>query len=337
MKAANFFSQNGSTLRCDLCHHSCLIAPGKTGLCRSRLRTDDKLYSLVYGYPVAVNADPIEKKPLFHFQPGSLTFSLGTYGCNFICPNCQNWDISQAKNLPEKISSLQYYSPEKVVEETLGNDCSSISYTYNEPTIFAEYAIDIMKIARFHDLKNIWVSNGYMSDACLDAIIPLLDAANIDLKSIDEDFYLHNCGAELKYILKNLITLKQNQIHLEITTLLIPGLSDDIDMIKRLAEFIITELNDDTPWHISKFSSPISWKLKKIPSTPDDMLYEAYQIGKEAGLKYVYVGNLPGDEKENTYCPRCGQLAIRRFGYEIDRMDIHGRCSECDKDLDIIE
>lgn len=337
MKEARFYTQSGANLKCELCNHFCLIAPNKTGICRARLNSGNKLYSLVYGHPVAVNIDPVEKKPLFHFQPGSSTFSIGTYGCNFICANCQNWDISQARKIEEKVNDLPYLSPERIIEEAIGNECLSISYTYNEPTIFAEYALDIMKLAKQNELKNILVSNGYMSPSFLEEAIPYLDAANIDLKSMDEKFYLQNCGAKLKPILNNLIQLKQDQVHLEVTTLIIPEYTDDMEMLHSLADFIVTELNDDTPWHISKFSPSISWKLKKLPSTSDDIMYEAYEIGKDAGLKYVYVGNLPGDQKENTYCPKCSELAIRRFGFEIERLDNNGRCIECDKNLDIIE
>ena len=337
MEARFYKKLDNNTIRCELCNRFCVIPDGKTGICRVRQNKNGKLLSLVYGYPVAVNVDPIEKKPLFHFLPGSQTYSLGTLGCNFACANCQNWDISQAKGIEEKVKQIEFISPEQIVDNALGEDCFSISYTYNEPTIFTEYALAIMKLARANDLKNIWVSNGFMSAKCLDEVISYLDAINVDLKSIDDDFYKTNCQARVQPILDSLKRLKQEQVHTEITTLIIPTLSDDRDMLKKMADFIANELDVETPWHLSKFSPAISWKLKKIPSTPDDIIYDAYEIGKQAGLKYVYVGNLPGDEKENTYCPHCGELAIRRLGYEIERYDLNGRCSYCDNSLDIVE
>ena len=194
-----------------------------------------------------------------------------------------------------------------------------------------------MKLAQRTGLKNIWVSNGFMSEECLQAILPYLDAANIDLKSIDPDFYRTNCHSRLEPVLANLAAIKRESVHLEVTTLLIPTLSSDIDMLERLADYIAGELGQETPWHISRFSPEISWSLKSLPDTGEDLIYEAYEIGKQAGLDYVYVGNLPGDQKENTYCPKCGELAISRLGYEITRQDLNGRCSACDASLDIVE
>ncbi len=338
MSEAKFYKQlENNTVQCQLCNHFCVIKNGATGTCLVRKNLKGELHSLVYGYPVALNIDPIEKKPLFHFQPGSMSYSLGTLGCNFQCANCQNSDISQIKAIKNKIDQMDFFWPERIVEEALGNDCLSISYTYNEPTIFAEYALDIMKLAQQHGLKNVWVSNGFMSPDCLDAILPYLDAINIDIKSIDPGLYEDNCAARLEPILKNANIMKQKQVHLEITTLIIPTLSDSMEMLTKLADFIVTELNDDTPWHVSKFSPDISWKLKDLPPTGDDIIYEAYEIGKRAGLKYVYVGNVPGDQKENTYCPKCGELAIRRLGYHIERKDQKGHCMHCDRSLDMIE
>lgn len=338
MQEAKFYKKlDGKIVACELCHQACLIKNNSAGTCRVRKNINGELFSLVYGYPVALNVDPIEKKPLFHFQPGSLSYSLGTLGCNFRCANCQNWDISQAVDIEREIKKISPAEPEKIVSDALANDCASISYTYNEPTIFTEYALEIMRLAREQNLKNVWVSNGYMSGPCLKAIIPYLDAINVDLKSIDENFYLKNCGAKLRPILENLKTLKKSGVHLEITTLIIPGLSDGYEMLKTLAEFIVNELGTDTPWHVSKFSPAISWKLKKSSPTSEEIIFEACDIGKNAGLKYVYAGNLPGDERENTFCPACGELAIRRFGYEIERFDHHGRCAYCDKNLDIFE
>ncbi len=338
MTEAKFYkTSKNKAVQCRLCNHFCFIKEGEAGLCRVRQNRQGKLYSLVYGYPVALNVDPIEKKPLFHFLPGSLTYSLGTLGCNFACANCQNWDISQAKNIAEKVKKLDFVEPEKIIAEAEGHHCHSVSYTYNEPTIFTEYALEIMKLAPAHGLRNVWVSNGFMSADCLRAILPYLDAINVDLKSMSDDFYRDNCAGRLQPVLDNLKEIKRKQVHLEITTLIIPTLSAGIEMFKKIADFIAVELGDDTPWHLSKFSPRLSWKLKAVPSTGDDVIYAAYEIGKQAGLKYVYTGNLPGDQRENTYCSRCNALAIRRLGYEIERLDHNGHCPDCDKSLDIVE
>jgi len=335
MEEAKFYKKiDGQSVVCELCRHNCLIKDGAVGICSVRQNQDGRLFSLVYGYPAALNVDPIEKKPLFHFQPGSLAFSLGTLGCNFKCLNCQNWDLSQTKPANKQ---LDYFEPKKIVEQAVTAGCGSIAYTYNEPTVFAEYALEIMKLARKNHLKNVWVTNGYLSSSCLSAVLPYLDAANVDLKSFEEKFYRENCGASLAPVLENLSAIKKSAAHLEITTLIVPGRSDDLSLLKELAEFIVNELGTDVPWHLSKFSPAISWKLKTIPATPEETIFQAYETGKRAGLKYVYVGNIIGDERENTYCPACGELAIRRFGYEVERLDHHGRCSRCDEYLDIAE
>ncbi|MDD4901285.1 MAG: AmmeMemoRadiSam system radical SAM enzyme [Patescibacteria group bacterium] len=331
MREAQFYKKSANNaVACELCSHYCRIKSGATGICGARQNIDGRLYSLVYSKPAAMNVDPMEKKPLFHFLPGSKTFSLGTLGCNFKCANCQNWEISQAFVETRHGASLRRpVSPRQIVAQAVASGCQSIAYTYNEPTIFTEYALDIMKLAKKNNLKNVWVSNGYMGEQCLKAILPYLDAANIDLKSFDEKFYLKNCGAKLAPILKNLISLKQAGVHLEITTLIIPGLSDDPAMLKKLAEFIVRELGSDTPWHVSRFWPEISWKLHAAKATPEQTVLQAHAIGKNAGLKYVYAGNLYNTDKENTYCPKCGELAIHRLGYDITRYDKDGHCAKC--------
>ncbi|MDO8668132.1 MAG: AmmeMemoRadiSam system radical SAM enzyme [bacterium] len=383
MHEAQFYKKSANqTVACELCNHFCHIKNNAVGICGVRKNLDGKLISLVYGYPAAINIDPIEKKPLFHFLPGSKTFSLGTLGCNFKCANCQNWGISQAKAIDslsfprrqpvfffcaevsteeqsrqdereknnkfwipayagmtnKKIQSQtkEIIQPSYIVERALKSGCRSIAYTYNEPTVFAEYALDIMKLAKKNNLKNIWVSNGYMSKSCLEAIIPYLDAINVDLKSMDENFYRKNCGAKLKPILKNLMAIKKSGVHLEITTLIIPKLSDDPARLKKIAKFIVHELGAEVPWHLSRFSPDVSWKLKNTPATPEKTILEAYELGKKAGLKYVYVGNVHSIDKENTYCPNCGQLAIKRVGYHITRHDDNGHCPKCGYDLCVI-
>ncbi len=336
MQEARFYKKLGNkTVQCQLCNHYCVLKEGALGLCRARQNKGGKLHDLVYGYPVALNVDPVEKKPLYHFLPGSTAFSLGTYGCNFRCKNCQNYDISQATNIEEKNKQLKYFSPEEIVKLALEYQTESIAYTYVEPTIFGEYALDIMKIARKNNLKNIWISNGYMSKNFLQEAAPLVDAFNIDLKSFDDDFYQKIIGARLKPVLDNLKRIKKLGNHLEVTTLVIPTLSDDLKMLKKIIQFIHQSLGADTPWHISRFSGEISWQLKNLPSTKIETLEKIYNLAKKAGLKYVYLGNVPG-KGENTYCPYCGTLAIKRTMYSIERFDKNGHCPQCGKDLNII-
>lgn len=336
MKEADFYkSISEKRTHCQLCRHECKINEGRLGICGVRKNIKGKLFSLVYGYPAAINVDPIEKKPIFHFQPGSFSYSIGTLGCNLICANCQNFNISQAKNIEEKLKNSVYYEPKKIVKEAILNNCSSISYTYNEPTIFSEYALDIMKSAQKNNLKNIWVSNGFMGKNCLEKIIPYLDAINIDLKSMDDNFYKKICGAKLKPILENLIQLKKKGIHLEITSLIIPGLNDDKNNLKKIASFIY-KLDSKIPWHISKFFPKISWKLKNLTISKDQILNKAYKIGKEAGLKYVYLGNVTENEKENTFCPNCGQLIIDRTTCQVKIFYHNKFCPKCNTDLDIV-
>ncbi|NQV00864.1 MAG: AmmeMemoRadiSam system radical SAM enzyme [Parcubacteria group bacterium] len=277
--------------QCQACAHYCVILPDQRGLCGVKENQNGKLYSLVYDKIIALHIDPIEKKPLYHFLPGTYSLSLATVGCNFVCQNCQNWDISQSPKLNKPILG-QTLSPEKIVQNALDNNCPSISYTYTEPTIFLEYALKTMKLAKEKGLKNIWVTNGFMSPQTLDLIIPELDAANVDLKSFEENFYQKYCGGKLKPILENLKELKRKNIWLEITTLIIPGLTDKTEMLKKIAQFIKKELGAETPWHISRFSPEISWKLKNLPVTSLEKLENAEQIGLKTGLKHVYKGNI---------------------------------------------
>lgn len=280
-------------VRCKTCPHFCLIGPNKRGICGVRENREGKLYALNYGKAAACHIDPIEKKPFYHFLPGTESLSIATVGCNLRCENCQNWEISQSPK-PDKEILGEDLAPEKIVEMALQNNLPSISYTYTEPTIFLEYALDTMKLAKKAGLKNTWVTNGYTSKETLELIYPYLDAANVDLKSFSDEFYIKYCGARLQPILDNLKRMARKKIWLEITTLAIPTLSDSEKMFKNIAEFIKNELGPETPWHISQFSGIISWKLKDLPDTPIETLKRAYEIGKEAGLKYVHIGNVPG-------------------------------------------
>ncbi len=333
LNADKIKSMKQENVQCQTCAHYCVIENNKRGICGVRENHNGELYSLVYGKACALNIDPVEKKPLFHFLPGTYSLSIAAVGCNFRCANCQNWTISQGPKLFGKIEG-EDISPKEVVKTALKNNLSSISYTYTEPTVFLEYALDAMKLAKKQGIKNIWVSNGFMSPQTLDKIAPYLDAINVDLKSFSNEFYEKNCGAKLQPVLDNLKEIKKRKIWLEITTLIIPTLSDDPKMLKQAAEFI-KELGAETPWHISKFSGAISWKLQHLPDTSVKAIKTAYNIGKKAGLKYVYSGNIPGLSLENTYCPKCKTLAIERIGYAISRFDKNGKCPECEETLDI--
>ena len=326
-------------IRCQNCAHFCMISPGKRGICGVRENIGGKLYALNYGKTIACHIDPIEKKPLFHFLPGSYSLSIATIGCNFSCLNCQNYDISQRfKESPptsEEISG-ENLSPKKIVELAKKNKLPSISYTYTEPSIFSEYALETMKIARKQGIKNNWVTNGFWSRELFDLISPYLDAANIDLKSFSDEFYIKNCGAKLQPVLDTMKLVKKAGIWLEITTLAIPTLSDSEETFKDIAEFIEKELGPETPWHISRFSGTISWKLQRLPETPVEILKTAHQIGKEAGLKYVYTGNIAGLPFEDTFCPKCNNLCVDRTNHTTHRYDKKGKCSKCGADLNLI-
>jgi len=326
-------------MECNKCHHFCQIAENQTGLCGVRQNIQGEIKLLSYGKAAAANIDPIEKKPLFHFLPNSLTFSFGTLGCNFFCANCQNFEIAQMNGFKGKITEYKKLDwgepllPEKVIEHAIGNNCDSISCTYNEPTVWVEYALDAMKLARINNLKTVWVSNGHMSDETLDEIIPYLDAINVDIKSFDDNFYQKNCGARLQPVLDNCKRLVEANVWVEITTLVIPSLSDDLKMLEKLAGFIKNELGENMPWHLSAFSPEISWKLQGLTRTPLNTLKDAYEIGKKAGLKNVYLGNVPSDIYDNTYCPKCHELVIERNGF-ISKNNLNGSlCPNCNEKI----
>jgi len=323
-------------VQCRNCAHFCVIENNQRGICGVRENRDGKLYSLVYGKAAAINVDPIEKKPFFHFLSSTYSLSIATVGCNFRCLYCQNWDISQGPKPNKSISSFYDLSPQEIVKMALENKTPSISYTYTEPTVFLEYALATMKIAKKAGLKNNWVTNGFFSKELLEIISPYLDAANVDLKGFSEEFYRENCGGRLQPVLDTLIGMKKKKIWVEITTLVIPTLNDDEKTFKGIANFIKKELGRETPWHVTQFSGAISWQLKNLPDTPVETLEKAYQIGKKAGLKYVYIGNIPGHRAEDTFCPKCGAVAIDRMNYIIHRYDKNGKCPKCGTNLDLI-
>ena len=337
MREATLYKKlNDKKVQCTACNHTCVIGENGVGICGVRKNIDGKLQLLVYDKAIAINVDPIEKKPFFHVLPGETAYSFGTLGCNFRCANCQNYDISQMFDMKGKADLDKDflwgadYSPEKIVEYAVESGCAAVAYTYNEPTIFTEYALETMKLAKKKNLKNLWVSNGFMSDETIDLILPYLDAINVDIKSFDDGFYQKNCGGRLKPVLENCKRFVKEGTWLEITTLVIPTLSDDVDMLKGLAEFIKKDLGDFVPWHISAFSGFISWKLKNLPSTSEDVIKKVCEIGKNTGLKFVYGGNVWDEDLESTYCPKCGALLIQRHGYSVEIKNLkNGICTKC--------
>lgn len=321
-------------VRCHLCHHRCQINEGQRGVCRVRENRGGKLYTLVYGQLISRNVDPIEKKPLFHFAPGSRSFSIATVGCNFRCDFCQNYEISQMPKDQKRIIGEEV-SPEEIVTMAKTRGCQTISYTYTEPTIFFEYALEIARLATQGGLKNIFVTNGYMTEESLKTIHPHLHGANVDLKSFREDFYQQKCGAKLAGVLESLQIMKNLGIWVEITTLLIPGLNDDEEELRDIAKFIFS-LGRETPWHISRFHP--MYRLLDRPPTPVRTLEKAREIGLETGLRYVYTGNVPGDVGEDTFCYQCGSLLADRFGFQLLKYQIkENKCYKCGAEIDGID
>ena len=282
---------DGDKVECQNCAHQCVIASGKKGICRVKENQAGKLYTLNYDKLAAINVDPIEKKPFYHFLPGTHSLSIATVGCNFKCASCQNWNISQMPFLANRIEG-QEVSPSEIVKMALKEKTPSISYTYTEPAIFSEFALDAMKLAKKEGLKNAWVSNGFWSEELFDMVSPYLDAVNVDLKGFTEEFYIKYCGGRLQPVLDTLKRLKKKGIWTEITTLVISTLNDSDETFRNIAQFIKNDLGPETPWHISRFSGAISWKLKEIPDTPIETLKRAQEIGKKVGLKNIHLGNV---------------------------------------------
>lgn len=333
MKEALFYQKlDQKKVKCLLCRHNCTIPSGKRGICGVRENRDGVLYSLVYGFPCSYHIDPIEKKPLFHFFPGSKAFSIATAGCNFKCLHCQNYEISQMPEETKKILG-ERLSPEEAVFMAEKAGCKSISYTYTEPTVFYEYAFDMAKLAKEKGICNNFVTNGYIEDEPLKHIKPYLDGANIDLKGFNKDFYRRQCKAELEGVLKTIKAYKTLGIWVEITTLIIPGYNDREDELKGIAEFIKNEIGVETPWHVTAFYP--TYKLLDAKRTPASTLKKARIIGLETGLRYVYEGNIPGSEGEHTYCYNCKKALIKRFGFTILEYNlIDGNCKFCNTKID---
>ncbi len=332
MKEASFYEFEGdSSLRCRLCPHNCRIRDGAVGICGVRKNVDGNLYSLVYGKAVAAHVDPIEKKPLFHFFPGSRSFSIATVGCNFHCSFCQNSSISQVSK-SNRIEG-EDFPPEQVVSSALRYNCKSISYTYTEPTIFYEYAHDSAKLAKEKGIYNNFVTNGFISKEPLEGINPYLDAANVDLKSFSDKTYRSIIGGRLTPVLDTLKLMNELGIWVEVTTLVIPGINDSDEELRDIASFIL-ELGPGTPWHVSRFHP--TYRMTDRPSTPIESLRRVREIGLKAGLRYVYGGNMPGEESENTFCYSCGNTLVARYGFSILENNIteDSKCFRCGADID---
>jgi pyruvate formate lyase activating enzyme len=325
-EATLYQKQQDGRVFCQLCPHYCLIEEGKRGICQVRENRGGLLYSLVFGRTVTQNVDRIEKKPLFHFYPGSNSYSLATAGCNFHCQYCTNWQVSQMS--AEEFAEFGVEaSPEKIVTEALKAGCRSIAYTYVEPTIFFEYVYEIASLADSHGLFNLFKTNGFMSLEMLEICQPFLNAANVDLKAFRDKTY-RQFGGQLQPVLDSLKFMKTLGIWLEITTVIIPGVNDEIQEIEDIAEFIAQELGVDTPWHITRFFP--AYKMENVPPTPLDTLYKARQIGLEKGLKYVYLGNLLGEGNQDTICPNCRKVLIQRRGCElVENLMQSAQCPFC--------
>jgi pyruvate formate lyase activating enzyme len=324
-REAMFYSKTSDGVQCEKCPHACFLAPNETGFCRNRLNYNGKLYTIAYGNPCAVHIDPVEKKPLFHFLPATRAFSIAVAGCNLRCLNCQNWEISQFS--PKETTNVDL-PPEKVVEQCGENHCESIAYTYSEPTTFYEYAFDTAVIARKAGIKNIWKSSGYINETPLRRLCRVLDAANIDLKGFDNDVYLKLNGVRLEPVLRTLKIFKEENVWLEITNLVVPTWTDNLDTIKKMCEWLAKNGLADSPLHFSRFT-PL-YKLNQLPLTPVSTLDKAREIAVGAGLRYVYIGNVPGHTAENTFCPKCHKIIIERKGFSIlNNFIVKNHCKFC--------
>lgn len=303
-----------NAVRCHLCPHNCTIHEGKQGICQTRVNHQGELYTIAYGNPCSISVDPIEKKPLFHFLPGTDIFSIATAGCNFRCLNCQNWHISQSS--PSMLNNYDL-QPEELVESALNQNTNSIAFTYTEPTVFYEYTFDTAKIAHEKGMKTVLISNGYINQKPLIDLCPYLDAANIDLKCFDDAVYRQITGGRLQPVLDTLKTLKEKGVWLEITNLLVPGYSDSPTMIQKMCDWLVENDFADTPLHFSRFFP--TYKLEQLAPTAENRLIEAKKIAEKSGMKFVYIGNIPGLRGENTFCPHCKQMLIERIGYIVKK------------------
>ncbi len=331
-KDAQLWKQlDDEAVQCELCGQECRIAAGQYGLCRVRKNVAGALKTLNYGKLVALNVDPIEKKPLFHFLPGSSSLSIAAPGCNFQCEFCQNWQISQQPRDGKGIQG-QAASPEQVVSAARTYNCRSISYTYTEPTIFFEFAEDCCELAHEQGIRNCFVSNGFLTPKAIEQLAGTLDAINVDLKCFSDETYRRIMKASLEPVLTCLRKLARTDIWVEVTTLVVPGMNDSRDELARIASFIAEEMSTDVPWHISRFRG--EYQMAGKGSTPIEKLEMASELGKQAGLKHVYCGNLHGLADENTYCPSCNEMLIDRRGFQVRQNNLtDGRCPACSQEI----
>jgi len=324
-KEAYHYKKLGENVQCQVCPNECILEENDRSICRNKVNKNGKLYTLAYGNPCSVHIDPVEKKPLFHFLPATQTFSIATAGCNFRCLNCQNWTISQMQ--PEDTTNYDLM-PEKVVQAAIENKCPSIAYTYSEPTAFYEYMYDTSKLAKANGIKNLWITNGHMNEEPLRDLCKYLDAANVDLKSFKEEIYNELNSGRLKPILNTLKVLKEEKKWFEVTNLVIPSWTDDFDMIKEMCNWLVKNKFGDYPLHFSRFN-PL-YKLTHLPPTPVLTLEKARKIALDEGIKFAYIGNVPGNIAESTFCPKCGKIVIGRKGYVITENNLKdGHCKFC--------
>lgn len=338
IKEAMFYKKlKDSKVQCTLCPWNCKIAPGKVGTCGVRQNRDGKLYSLIYGVVSSIAADPIEKKPLYHFHPGTKCLSVGTFGCNMRCGHCQNWQIAHVKlGEGKRTPGSEYISPEQLVELAKESNSQGIAWTYNEPIIWFEYAYEGAKLAKKAGLYTVWVTNGYVNTEVLDTIGPYLDAFRVDVKGFTSDFYFKLTKIkDFKPILDAAERAKKKwKMHIEIITLVIPTMNDDDAQLKGIADWIVKNLGPETPWHVTRFVPYLEYS--HLSPTPTETLEKARQIGLDAGLQFVYIGNVPGHQGENTYCPKCKKLLIERVGYQTEIKHVAaGKCELCGADLNI--
>jgi pyruvate formate lyase activating enzyme len=320
----------GKNVQCHVCPNECILRPGDRSICRNKVYHEGKLYTLAYGNPCAVHVDPIEKKPLFHFLPATPIFSVATAGCNLRCLNCQNWSISQSQ--PEETRNYDL-PPRAVIEAAQQSGCVSIAYTYSEPTAFYEYMYDTAKLARERGMKNVWVTNGYINEEPLRELCRYIDAANIDLKSFKEEIYSRLNAGQLRPVLNTLRVCREENVWFEITNLVVPGWTDDMKMIGRMCEWLVDQGFEDYPLHFSRFF-PMH-RLTHLHPTPVDTLMEARRTALDRGMKYVYIGNVPDADVQNTYCPVCGEIVVGRRGYVITQYSItdRGLCRFCNEPI----
>jgi len=335
MEKASRFSEpfKDDTIRCIVCPRMCVIKPGGRGFCNTKENKDGRLISLTYGQLSAIAVDPIEKKPLAHFYPGSLAFSISSVGCSFTCPWCQNWHLSMAK--PGELPT-RYVSPGEVVAMARRQDCTSIAYTYNEPLINLDYVEDVARRAQKQGLKNVLVTNGYISNPALSRVVDVIDAANVDWKAFSEPFYREHCHADLKSVLDATVEMKRQGVHVEVTFLIIPETNDGEDETRKMTRFIVEELGAETPLHLSRFFP--HYKFTHVPSTPIQTLVNARRIAMEEGIHYVYVGNIPLTDYDHTLCHSCGRPVIERGGYTITgwHLDDENNCEYCGEHIPIV-